>query len=61
MITKYTKFGVGYETPSGLSEDNYYQMIYEFIDLVRIKGLTIKQAQQLFIDCSDILLYTKLN
>lgn len=61
MIKNLTKYGVGYEHPTGLDEDIYYQTIYEFINLAKIKGLTIKQAQKLFNDCSDILLYTKLN
>lgn len=60
MITKTTKYGVGYETPTGLEEDSYYEMMYEFMDLAKIKGLTVRQAQKLFTDCADIVLYTKL-
>lgn len=61
MITKTTKYGVGYETPIGLEEDSYYEMMYEFINLAKIKGLTVRQAQKLFTDCADIVLCTKLN
>lgn len=56
MITKTTKYGKGYEAPSGLTEDKYYELMYEFIDLAKVKGLTVRQAQKLFVDCSDIVL-----
>lgn len=60
MITKTTKYGKGYETPTGLTEDKYYELMYEFIDLAKVKGLTIRQVQKLFIDCADAILSTKL-
>lgn len=60
MITKTTKYGKGYETPVGLTEDKYYELMYEFIDLAKVKGLTVRQAQKLFTDCSDAILDTKL-
>lgn len=60
MITQITKYDKGYETPIGLSEDKYYELMYEFIDLAKVKGLTVRQAQKLFIDCSDAILSTKL-
>lgn len=61
MIAQLTKYGISYETPVGLDEKTYYEMIYEFVDFVKTKGLTIKQAQKLFSDCSDAILHTKLN
>lgn len=60
MITKTTKYGKGYETPNGLTEDKYYELMYEFIDLAKVKGLTIRQVQKLFIDCSDVILDSKI-
>lgn len=60
MITKTTKYGKGYETPLDLDENKYYEIMYEFIDLAKVKGLTIRQAQKLFTDCADAVLSTKL-
>ena len=60
MITKTTKYGKGYEAPNWLTEDKYYELMYEFVDLAKVKGLTIRQAQKLFIDCSDIVLDSKI-
>lgn len=61
MTTQLTKYGTSYTIPIGLEEKDYYEIIYEVLDLVKTKGLTIKQAQKLFMDCSDAILYTKLN
>ncbi len=60
MITEITKYGKGYETPQGLEEKRYYELMYEFVDLAKVKGLTIRQAQKLFTDCADAILSTKL-
>ena len=60
MITKTTKYGKGYEPPNGLTEDKYYELMYECVDFAKVKGLTIRQAQKLFIDCSDIVLDSKI-
>lgn len=60
MITKIIKYGKSYEAPNGLTEDKYYELICEFIDSVKEKGLTIRQAQKLFIDCSDMVLDTPM-
>lgn len=35
--------------------------MYEFVGLVKTKGLTVKQDQKLFIDCADMILDTKIN
>ncbi len=61
MCTQVTKYGTSYESPIGLNQDLYYEMMYEFINLVKIKGLTTRQAQKLFIDCSDMVLDIKPN
>lgn len=42
MITKIAKYGKGYETPLGLEENQYYELMYEFVDLVKVKGLTVR-------------------
>lgn len=60
MNTQVTKYGNSYEHPEGINEEKYYDMLYEFVDLAKVKGLTVKQAQKLFNDCADIVLYTKL-
>ena len=61
MITKTAKYGKGYNTPTGLEEDNYYEMMYDLIDYIKEKGLTVRQAQHLFVDCADMVLDTKPN
>lgn len=33
--------------------------MYEFVDLAKVKGLTVSQAQKLFTDCSDMVLDVK--
>ncbi len=59
MATKEAKYGKPYNIPIGLQEDNYYEMMYDLMDYVNRKGLTARQAQQLFIDCSDMVLDVK--
>lgn len=46
MVTKTTKYGKGYETPQGLEEEQYYELLYEFVDLAKAKGLTVRHAQK---------------
>lgn len=60
MATIMSKFGKVYEEPQGLDENKYYEIMYEFIDLAKIKGLTVRQAQKLFADCTDAVMSTKL-
>ena len=60
MITEITEYGKGYETPQGLEEKKYYEFMYEFIDLAKVKRLTVRQAQKLFTDCADAVLSTQL-
>lgn len=55
-----SKFGKVYEEPQGLDEQKYYHIMDELIDFAKIKGLTVRQAQKLFTDCSDAVLSTKL-
>lgn len=61
MATKQAKYGKAYNTPIGLQEDSYYEMMYELMDYVKKKGLTTRQAQQLFTDCFDMVLDVKPN
>lgn len=60
MITEITKYGKGYETPQGLEEKRYYEIMYEFIDFTKVKGLTVRQAQKLFTDCADMVMDTSI-
>lgn len=58
MTTRTTRYGTSYEIPDGL-ENNYYEMMYDLMDYVKEKGLTTRQAQKLFTDCSDMVLDVK--
>ncbi len=56
-----SKYGKPYNHPDGLTEDKYYELMNEFVDLAKAKGLTVRQAQCLFNDCSDAVLSTRLD
>lgn len=56
MATKHSKYGKSYDTPLGLQEDNYYEMMYDLMDYANRNGLTTRQAQKLFVDCADMIL-----
>jgi len=56
-----TKSGNSYEIPVGLNDDEFYKLIYEFVDLAKVKGLTERQAQFLFKACGDYVLESKLS
>ena len=60
MATTISKYGKLYEYPEGMDENKYYELIYEFVDLAKVKGLTVRQAHKLFADCTDSVLSTKL-
>lgn len=55
-----TKAGNGYEIPKGIDDLKFYDLMYEFVDLAKVKGLTVRQAQYLFKACVDYVLETKL-
>lgn len=55
-----TKAGNCYEIPQNIEDENFYELMYEFIDLAKVKGLTVRQAQYLFHACSDYVLESKL-
>lgn len=57
MATKNEKC---YETPNGLQEDDYYEMIHNLMNYINKKGLTVRQAQKLFTDCANMVLDTKI-
>lgn len=59
MATKQTKYGKSYDTPMGLQEDYYYEMMYDLMNYIKEKGLTTRQAQKLFTDCADMILDIK--
>ena len=59
MAAKHAKYGKAYNTPIGLQEDNYYEMMYDLMGYVNEKGLTVRQAQKLFTDCADMALDVK--
>lgn len=60
-MEKITNYKTGYTAPNGLSEDDYCGLMNQLMEFVQSKGLTIRQAQKLFIDCSDIVLDIVLN
>lgn len=43
-----TKAGNRYEVPNGIEYEKFNELIYEFVDLAKVKELTIRQAQYLF-------------
>lgn len=59
--TNVAQNGVSYKVPYGIDLDKFYSLVNEFVDLVKIKGLTIRQAQILFHVCSEYILDTKFN
>lgn len=61
MATKQAKYGKAYDAPIGLQEDHYYEMMYDLIDYANTKGLTTRQVQKLFTDCSDMVLDVKID
>lgn len=55
-----TKSGNCYEIPRNIETENFYSMIYEFVNLAKEKGLTVRQAQMLFKACEDYVLESTL-
>lgn len=56
-----TIYGTKYD-PCGLNDLKYYDLMYELINYTKEKGLTVRQARKLFMDCSDMVLdATNLN
>lgn len=55
-----TKAGNSYKIPNGMEDLAFYALVYEFTDLAKEKGLTVRQAQYLFDACSDYVLENKL-
>lgn len=60
LSTIATKSGNCYEVPNGIDYEDFYNLMYEFVDLAKAKGLTVRQAQYLFNVCSDYVLENKL-
>lgn len=55
-----TDAGNHYNIPINMKEEAFYNLVYEFVDLAKVKGLTIRQAQHLFTTCADYVLESKL-
>ena len=55
-----TKAGNCYKILKGIEDKKFYELIYEFVDLAKVKGLTVRQAQYLFTACSDYVLGNRL-
>lgn len=60
MASNTTEAGNSYKVPIGIKDTDFYNLIYEFIDLAKAKGLTIRQAQYLFEACGDYVLESTL-
>lgn len=58
--TMNTKARNCYEIPKTMDTEDFYRLIYEFVDLAKVKGLTVRQAQYLFEACEDYVLESKL-
>ena len=55
---KNRKNGRVYEIPTGLEEDVFYGIMYDLMDYIKEKRLTIRQARILLRNCDDMLLDT---
>lgn len=55
------KYNESYKPPQGIDDNLFYALIDEFINLAKDKGLTVRQAQSLFISCSDAILDININ
>lgn len=53
--------GIAYKIPYGIEADKFYSIVEEFVDLAKVKGLTIRQAQTLFSVCSEYILDRKFD
>lgn len=49
------------KSQKGIDDLKFYDLIYEFIDFAKTKGLTVRQAQYLFKACGDYVLENKLS
>lgn len=56
-----TTAGNCYEVPVGIDDKKFNELIYEFVNIAKTKGLTVRQAQYLFKACSDYVLENKLS
>lgn len=60
MNTITTKYGTTYKIPNNLKEEYYYELMYKLIEFVKKEGLTVRQAHELFVACSDMVMDAKL-
>ncbi len=61
LMEQLTKYGTSYTSPIGLSKEDYYELMYQQMEFIQKKGLTIRQAQKLFTNCADMVLDVKIN
>ena len=59
MPSKVADNGMAYKIPKGIDSDKFYSLVKEFSDLVKVKGLTVRQAQALFYVCAEYVLDQK--
>ena len=52
--------GISYLSPYGIDKETFRDMLSELMEYAKEKGLTIRQAQHLFIACSDYVLDSKI-
>lgn len=60
MSAQTTNSGNHYKIPNSIDDVKFYKLMYKFVNLEKVKGLTIRQAQYLFEACSDYVLKNKL-
>lgn len=53
--------GKKYEVPEGMDVQKYYELMQGVCSLIKEKETTIKQAQKLCLDCSEMILEMKYN
>ncbi len=58
--TKPADTGVTYIIPKNMNEDEFIAIVKTMVDLAKIKGLTVRQAQILFSVCAEYVLDCKL-
>lgn len=47
MSTTVSIYGKAYEYPDGIDENIYYELMYEFVDLAKVKGTHRKASPEI--------------
>lgn len=58
--TSVSRNGFSYNVPKNMDENDFYNILEEMINLCKIKGLTVMQAQTLFETCVDYVVDSTL-